>query len=150
MQSITQLQKAGALEEGTGVQRLSCIRLKWEFQPSGRSHLCGHVLVADGDGKREVFAGSYTHSIYCLDGANGLVIWSYEVEGGVVGCDCITLADADGDGKLELIFGTEPNPTLYVLRTERKPARRVMWRCEVVGAFVAGGIATFSKSIDAR
>jgi len=145
---IVRTEEADAAKAAASLKQLPGIRLKWEFQPPGHGYLCGHVLVADGDGdgKNEVFCGSYTPRAYCLSGEDGSVLWSYKVETGTVGCDCTTLADVDGDGKLELIFGTEPSPTVYVLRTARDAEPRLVWRHRLVGAFVAGGAAAFQDT----
>jgi len=122
------------------------IELKWEFIPEGLGYMCSAMVAADADkdGECEVFVGSYTYRLYCLRGNDGTVKWSYRLPRDFVGCNCVLLDDVDGDGKLEVIFGTEPNPTVYVLKTEEGLNDRLLWKRRLGGQFIAGGLISFT------
>ena len=129
------------------------MNLKWEFAPSdGTGYLCSAVVAADADhdGECEVFVGSYTRSLYCLRGGDGSLKWSYALPQDMVGCNCVLLDDVDNDGELEVIFGTEPNPTAYVLKTSRGIKDRLLWKKELEGAFIAGGLVSFTDTDDGK
>jgi outer membrane protein assembly factor BamB len=125
------------------------MNLKWEFAPSdGTGYLCSAVVAADADndGECEAIVGSYTRSLYCLRGSDGTEKWSYRLPRDMVGCNCVLLDDVDNDGELEVIFGTEPNPTVYVLKSSSGIADRLLWKRELEGAFIAGGLVSFADT----
>ena len=135
------------------------IKIKWEFAATnGYGYMQSAVVAADADldGECEVFVGSYTYSLYCLNGKDGSVKWKYDLPQDLpvraphlkdfVGCNNLSLADLDGDGRLEVIFGTEPCCAVYALRTEGASVDRLMWRTPLVGAFIAGGLGCFADT----
>ncbi len=142
---------AGSLTEvGNGCGNGLGIKVMWEFIPEGKGYLYSAVLAADADndGECEVFVGSFTYSMYCLNGKDGTVKWSYKLpDGQYVGCNNLSLADVNGDGKYELVFATEgKDPTLYVLKTDEMVKDRLLWSQPLSGAFLSMGLAVFQDT----
>jgi len=120
---------------------LSELLLKWRFD--SQSHLLASPTIADldGDGREEVLLGTYDGRLICLD-SSSVVKWVFKVQENVSLKEslfldqdlmfCIhaspTVADVDGDGRLEVVFGTESGG-VYVL----DDAGRLKWK------FAAGG-----------
>lgn len=79
--------------------------LAWTFKSEG-GPIDTSVLIADVNGDRRpevIFGDSQTGTLFCLDGA-GQVVWKFK---GQSGTDSpAAAADLDGDGKVEVVYGT--------------------------------------------
>ena len=91
----------------------------WRFTTPDRVSSSPALADIDGDGAVDVVIGCYDGNLYALRGTTdisaGDLLWSYPL-GGMVWYNAPTLADLDGDGRLEILVtgGT----TLYALDGE--------------------------------
>jgi outer membrane protein assembly factor BamB len=104
----------GCLDGKTG-------KIEWIFPISNRTqglHSSPCAADANGDGILEVYAGTAAGIMYCLNGKSGQKIWEYQHSNEGNFKDYIegssSLGDVDGDGALELLFGTH-NRYMYCL-----------------------------------
>lgn len=86
--------------------------------------LDGRAVVLIGSG--ESLNGKGDNSIYALDGATGRTIWRRRVKGGLDGSPSI--ADINGDGRLEVVETTLANASVYAWRLEDGA---VLWRYRI-------------------
>ncbi len=83
--------------------------LLWQYNTSGWQEGCNDaaplIYDIDGNGHKDVFIASSCHPVaYLFDGATGAVKWQTNTAGR--GSDSPpVIADIDGDGALEIIFG---------------------------------------------
>ena len=83
----------------------------YEHTPTGWIYSVAQTSDLNDDGIGEVLAavGSDANRVYCLDGANGDLIWRY------IAADVVysvkSLADVDDDGYSEAVFGAGDNGT---------------------------------------
>jgi len=79
--------------------------IKWSYAADGMVECYGPGIAdLDGDGHTEVVFGSCAGTVYCLEGADGSLVWSYKT-----GSDAITaplIKDFDGDGELDVVMGS--------------------------------------------
>jgi len=59
----------------------------------------------DNDGQKEIIIGCSDYKIYCLNGVNGKLKWSFSTYGMVQSCPA--LRDVDNDGEFEVVFGSD-------------------------------------------
>lgn len=60
------------------------------------------VADLDNDKKPELLFGSYNSKVYCINGEDGTIAWTYE---GLSAVACpITIGDIDNDGKCDILF----------------------------------------------
>lgn len=78
-------------------------QLMWSLPVSGHFYHGTTVADLDGDGKPELLLGSYNDTVYCLNGEDGSINWTYQANGGYVGSP-VVVADIDNDGSCEVIF----------------------------------------------
>ncbi len=69
--------------------------LEWQFSAADD---------LDGDGVPEVVVGSVDGNVYCFDGLDGSLRWSFSAEDWVHSSPAV--ADLDGDGVKEVVFGS--------------------------------------------
>ncbi len=81
----------------------------WKYK-TGRGIESINVADVDGDGRKEIFAGSL-HYLYVLD-LDGNDLWNYTTRGYITE---IIVEDLDGDGEKEVIVGSND---LYVLDSD--------------------------------
>lgn len=81
-------------------------KLKWKFKSEG-GPIDTSILIRDvtGDQKPEViFGDSARGTLFCLSGKRGKVVWKFK---GQSGTDSpAAAADLDGDGRIEVVYGT--------------------------------------------
>ncbi len=82
--------------------------IKWSYVAGGDLESYG-AAVADVDGiaGMEVVIGSLDSTIYCLNGATGIVKWSYTTGAGIY--SAATIADVDGIAGMDVIIGSMDN-----------------------------------------
>ncbi|MEK6963974.1 MAG: PQQ-binding-like beta-propeller repeat protein [Nanoarchaeota archaeon] len=126
---------------------LSELLLKWRFDSKSSLLASPAVVDVDGDGVEEVLFGTYDGRIICLD-ASSVVKWTFAVRESVSLKEslffdqelmyCIhaspTVVDVDGDGRFEVIFGTEAG-MLYVLDN----TGRLKWKFSA-GSAIRGSV----------
>ncbi len=61
------------------------------------------VADLDKDGKPELVIGSYSDTLYCINGENGTTKWKYAASGGYIGAPA-SIGDIDNDGNCEVVF----------------------------------------------
>ena len=77
--------------------------LKWSYNIGGCGDVALNIYDLDMDGQLDVFVnGSCNPSAFCINGNTGILTWSVASGGGD---SPATIADIDGDGKPELVFG---------------------------------------------
>ena len=116
--------------------------LLWRF---GQYGVCSSILAADltGDGKMEIVGGPA--KITCTSNCNvidqkGKAISRYGNDGWASALTAVCAADLDGDGRPEIVCGTNMN-NVYALNTEQgKLARR--WKYTAGDAITALAAAT--------
>lgn len=122
-------------------KRSGRIDMKWDFD--AQSPITSPPLVADidGDGKKEIVFGTKKGKLFVLD-LNSQIKWFYdsnekvdEVELMFLDSDTVSsiyaspnVADVDGDGKKEIVFGTELG-VVYVLNDKGK----LLWKYKAGG-----------------
>ncbi len=79
--------------------------LLWENNvPNGKMYHGPTIADIDDDGVQEVIIGTYEGIIYCLNGTNGLIKWTYQLDDKVYIGAPTTIGDLNGDGKYEIAF----------------------------------------------
>ena len=78
--------------------------VEWQFSA---------IADVDGDGEMEVVMGSWDRKIYCLQGSDGTLEWSYATGGEIYSSPVV--ADVDGDGEVEVVVGSYDHK-VYCLR----------------------------------
>jgi outer membrane protein assembly factor BamB len=58
----------------------------------------------DGDGKPELLIGSYSDTLYCLNGRTGSVNWTYSAGSNFAASSPVIIADLDDNGVCEVVF----------------------------------------------
>ncbi|NIN65855.1 MAG: PQQ-binding-like beta-propeller repeat protein [Anaerolineae bacterium] len=88
------------------------------------------LTVADlnGDGPKEVIAGSYDKHVYALS-ADGQLLWRHQTAAAVY---TIATGDLDGDGRPEVVAGGDDN-RVHVLSASGEP----LWQYEADGRVVS-------------
>lgn len=76
--------------------------LMWSVPMSKMTYHGTAVGDVDNDGKPELFIGDYNGMVYCINGENGTIAWTYQASV-YVGAP-ITLADVNQDGQCDVIF----------------------------------------------
>jgi parallel beta-helix repeat protein len=89
----------------------------WVFETGTPPYVAGVISSpaigdVDNDGQLEVIIGSWNGKVYCLNGANGTLEWSFQTEGRVY--SSAGLADFDNDGDLEIVVGST-NGSIYFI-----------------------------------
>ncbi|WXG44345.1 MAG: FG-GAP-like repeat-containing protein [Promethearchaeati archaeon SRVP18_Atabeyarchaeia-1] len=113
---IADVNRDGKLEiiVGSMDNKVYCLNsgggLAWTYTTGNYAYNVGAVADIDNDSKVEVVFASWDRKIYCLDGAGGQK-WNYTTYPNVPGyCLLVgspTLADIDGDGKMEVIIASD-------------------------------------------
>ena len=122
-------------------KRSGRIDMKWDFD--AQSSITSPPLVADidGDGKKEIVFGTKQGKLFVLD-LNSQIKWFYDSNEKVDEVELMFLdtegvssiyaspnvADIDGDGKKEIVFGTELG-VVYVLNDKGK----LVWKYKAGG-----------------
>ena len=73
----------------------------WEFATGGSVYSLDVIEDVNGDGFDDVLAGSWSNSVYCLDGTTGGVLWQRNVGGDVLRVEAID--DVTGDGRQDVV-----------------------------------------------
>jgi outer membrane protein assembly factor BamB len=111
---------------GTEDKEIHCVDsngdLKWSTRVEGRfGRSLPLIADVDQDGRYEVYvSSSYNQAkpgLYCLDAATGALKW--KAESNLQAYDSTAVADLDGDGKPEILFG-DKNTRLYCLDASGK------------------------------
>jgi outer membrane protein assembly factor BamB len=91
----------------------------WNFTPSAE-HIMMESSVADInlDGQMEVLFGTGVFAtslggVYCVNGTDGEKLWNFTTPGWVYGAP--TVVDLEGDGEVEVLFGSGEDSRLYCL-----------------------------------
>lgn len=80
------------------------LSLRWRY-PTNETVWSLAVADLDGDGIREVIAGSYDKHVYAL-GRDGQLVWRYRTGAAIYALDT---GDLDGDGRIEVVVGGDDN-----------------------------------------
>jgi poly-gamma-glutamate capsule biosynthesis protein CapA/YwtB (metallophosphatase superfamily) len=91
------------------------VSLSWRF-PTLETVWALTTADLDGDGDKEVVAGSYDKHVYALD-HDGSLIWRYQTGGPVY---CLDTGDLDGDDGAEVVVGGDDN-TVHAVDTDGSP-----------------------------
>lgn len=132
----------------------SDFRPTWGFRPSHAVPCYPMPVIADvdKDGSPEVFIGSYSKEITVINGRNKSLQWNWSLPFGVLGGRSIFLQDINNDGKEELILGTSTSlpVRIYAINTNPilKQKERLIWKTDVRGDFIEGGINVFQGKGD--
>ena len=122
-QEIVAVSKTGNLyalalpDAGTHTSRIS---VKWNYSAGGESDNSLTLADINGDGKYEILFGASDRGQYREDSAlyvisyNGKLIKKYSIKGALLSSPLV--ADIDGDGKKEIIFGTDKG-AFYILNS---------------------------------
>ena len=108
------LAAAGNDGSNTGPKRAFCLdgltgELIWQTPTGGAAFSVIGIDDVNGDGKKDALAGATNVNetegkVYCIDGSNGSVIWSYVVDGASVWA-LGQLDDINGDGVNDVVAG---------------------------------------------
>ena len=104
-------------------------RLLWQY--ANENEFARQVAViadADRDGKPEVYIlmNGATSAVFCLDGATGKQLWTVPIP---AKCYCaLTVADINGDGYDEILYGTKYSDIVALDHTGRS-----LWKTTVGG-----------------
>jgi len=90
--------------------------LKWSYVTGEKVEGGACIADIDRDGFIEAVFGSYDNYLYCLR-HDGTLKWRFDV-GGSITTSGWTIADVDGDGKLEILVSSDPTGTLYCLNPD--------------------------------
>ncbi|MBI4040650.1 MAG: PQQ-like beta-propeller repeat protein [Deltaproteobacteria bacterium] len=118
----------------------------WAFRPTHFMSTYAMPVVddTDKDGIPEVYIGSNTQKIYALDGRDGHTLWKWSLPHGQVSGHSMFLEDIDGDGRNEVIFGSQISLPIRVYVLKTKPLfsdeERILWYRNVSGDFIEGGL----------
>lgn len=74
----------------------------WTVPIHGHIYHGSAVADFDKDKLPEILVGSYNNKLYCLNGENGSIDWTYEGPGSVA-CPVVT-GDIDNDGECDIVF----------------------------------------------
>ncbi|MEO0180554.1 MAG: FG-GAP-like repeat-containing protein [candidate division WOR-3 bacterium] len=96
--------------------------IKWRFATGWYNGPWQFSAIADcdGDGSAEVILGSWDHNLYCLNGSNGALEWSFTTGDRVYSSPAV--ADVDGDGTAEVVVGSWDH-NVYCLRGSNGTAK---------------------------
>ena len=72
------------------------------------------IIDIDGDGKKELVAGSDDKKLYVLD-SEGNIKWTFKADRNIRSTPAF--GDVDGDGSIDLVFGSMDN-FLYILNND--------------------------------
>jgi len=86
-----------------GVGEIPSYNLLWRYEVGDDVWAEPVIGDIDGDGEKEVIAGSSDNYVYCLRAKDGTLKWRYQT-GHDVGN--VAIKDVDGDGKMEVFFGS--------------------------------------------
>lgn len=74
----------------------------WTLPVHGNIYHGTSVTDLDNDTKPELLFGSYNKKVYCVNGEDGSIDWTYE---GLSSVSCpISIGDVDSDGKCDILF----------------------------------------------
>ena len=119
---------------------------RWAFRPSHAvpTYALPAVDDTDGDGVPEVYVGSYSRELSVLDGRDGSQLWDWRLPFGVIGGRNVGVADVDGDGEKEVIFGSAWTLPIrvYALRTAAglRNDQRLKWARNVSGDWIEAAL----------
>jgi outer membrane protein assembly factor BamB len=92
------------------IYRVSAYRIKdgkrlWtNIQPQGKFYHGASITDIDSDGKKEVIIGCYDGVLYCFNGTEGSVKWTFNYPDKSYIAAPTSIADIDGDGLLEIVI----------------------------------------------
>lgn len=90
---------------------------KWAYQSNGKILGSANTFVEAGSGKRRVVFGSYDNYLYCLEAADGALVWKHEAQNYINGSPAIAEGAAvfgSCDGNLYIVPLGEPDKTRMV------------------------------------
>jgi outer membrane protein assembly factor BamB len=121
--AVVQTEPVIADLDGDG--QLDCVLASWRFEnpnrisafkandgtllwncdvPNNKMYHGPTIADIDDDGKQEVIIGTYDGILYCLNGPDGNVKWSYQLDPKFYIGAPTTIGDINGDGKYEIAF----------------------------------------------
>ncbi len=76
----------------------------WSIPINGHVYHGSAVADLDKDNKPEILFGTYNDTLYCLNGEDGSINWTYEGPGAIT-CP-VVIADIDNDGECDILFSS--------------------------------------------
>ena len=128
-------------------QKTGRLNEKWDFNSQSVLLASPIAVDVDGDGNQEVLFGTKDGKVYVLDG-NAQIKWVYDSKENFSDTELMfidtesvnsinsppNVADINGDGKKEIVFGSESG-NIYAL----SPDGELLWK-KKIGAPIRGGI----------